>query len=119
MDRGSAVQANVPFLRELDNAVEYLIGCRQRGENVYYDFNGHRLYSCDVTIDSAYMDVLGVTKEEDDKIAAEMAKAQTDEERNEVLKKFAEKRNTNQAPNGGNPGTGTGITKEDDGDLDI
>ncbi len=52
-----ATKADKDFLGNLDNAIGYLTERRQLGENVYYDFNGHRLYSCDVTIASAYVDV--------------------------------------------------------------
>ena len=49
---------------ELDNIVKYLKRCRHIGQNVYVNFYGHKLYSCDVTTRDAYLEVYGVTKEE-------------------------------------------------------
>ena len=49
---------------ELDNIVKYLKRCRHIGQNVYVNFYGHKLYSCDATTRDAYLEVYGVTKEE-------------------------------------------------------
>lgn len=51
---------------KLEKCVEILIQYRERGESVVFDFNGHPLYSCDVTMDSAYLEVTGRTKAEFD-----------------------------------------------------
>ena len=53
-------------LASIDKAVEFLTAYRERGESVYIVFNGHKLYSCDVTIDSAYKEIMGMTKVEFD-----------------------------------------------------
>ena len=48
----------------LDETVEMLLKMKKQGKSVYCEFNGHKLYSDNVTIDSAYLEVLGTTKEE-------------------------------------------------------
>lgn len=55
----------------LDECVNELLEFQKRGESVFIDFNGHKLYSCDVTVDSAYKEVCGKTKEESDKAIEE------------------------------------------------
>lgn len=66
------------YLGNLEKAVDFLITARQRGENIYFDFNGHRLYSANITIDSAYLEVVGKTydefKEEEEKWLEEFEK---------------------------------------------
>ena len=51
----------------LESAVYQLLAYKARGESVYGEFNGHRLYSDTVTMDSAYIEVVGCTKEEHDR----------------------------------------------------
>lgn len=51
----------------LEECVNVLLEFQNREESVYVNFNGHQLYSCDVTMDSAYLEVLGQTKAEFDK----------------------------------------------------
>ena len=53
---------NVPG--DLDETISTLIEYRQRGENVYCDFNGHILHSRNITVDSGYLEVTGYTKED-------------------------------------------------------
>ena len=48
----------------LDECVESLLKFQKRGESVVVDFNGHKLYSADISMDGAYKEVLGMTKEE-------------------------------------------------------
>ena len=38
----------------LEECVNALLKFQNRGESVVANFNGHQLYSCDVTMDSAY-----------------------------------------------------------------
>ena len=52
------------YMGNIDNCVKVLSQYRERGENVYVEFNGHKIYSCDVTLDSAYKEITGMTKEE-------------------------------------------------------
>lgn len=49
---------------KLDDCVKFLLEYKDRGESVVVNFEGHDLYSCDVTIDNAYMEITGKTKEE-------------------------------------------------------
>lgn len=48
----------------LESAVYTLLAAKARGEHVYCDFNGHELHSDTVSMDSAYMEVMGCTKAE-------------------------------------------------------
>lgn len=50
--------------RTLDEAVNLLLIAKERGLKAYCDFNGHKLYSDNITVDSAYLEVTGQTKEE-------------------------------------------------------
>lgn len=50
----------------LDGCVRKLLEYQERGESVYYDFGGHRFYSCDITWDGAYQEMYGMTKAEYD-----------------------------------------------------
>lgn len=52
---------------DLKKTVEYLIKMREepaRPINIYVEFQGHRLYSADVTMDSAFLDVYGYRYED-------------------------------------------------------
>lgn len=52
---------------KLEDAVNQLLGHRERGESVFCTFNGHKLYSADVTMDSAFLEVTGKNKADLDK----------------------------------------------------
>ena len=52
----------------VDTAVEKLLEAKKQGIKAYCNFNGKMLYSDTVTLDSAYLDICGRTKEEMDKI---------------------------------------------------
>ena len=84
----SATPAEKTYLGNIENAVAYLQECKKNGQNVYVDFNGHKLYSADVTLDSAYMEVVGMTKAEDEAIREEYRQAKTDEEREAIIAKW-------------------------------
>ena len=71
----------------LDQAVELLLEYKKEGKSVYCEFNGHKLYSDNVTIDSAYMEVIGMTKTEFDKEQQEWLENHKKEE--EQAKKIA------------------------------
>lgn len=73
MTRENAKEIN-EYMGSIDNAVKRLLEYREKGESVFVDFNGHKLYSCDVTIDSAYMEITGQTKAEYDKAREEWRK---------------------------------------------
>lgn len=55
----------------LESAVYTLLAAKARGESVYCEFNGHKLYSDTVSMDSAYMEVTGQTKADFDKAQEE------------------------------------------------
>lgn len=48
----------------LESVVYTLLAAKARGEHVYCYFNGHKLHSDTVSMDSAYMEVVGCTKAE-------------------------------------------------------
>ena len=50
----------------LESVVYLLLAYKADGQHVYCDYNGHRLYSETVSMDSAYKEVSGTTKEERD-----------------------------------------------------
>lgn len=58
----------------LEECVNALLKFQNRGESVVVDFNGHQLYSCDITMDSAYLEVCGKTKAEFDRAQEEWRK---------------------------------------------
>ena len=83
-----ATPAEKTYLGDIKTAVAYLQECNRNGQNVYVDFNGHKLYSCDVTLESAYMEVVGMTKEEDEAIREEYIQAKTEEEKEAIIAKW-------------------------------
>lgn len=48
----------------LSQCISDLINYAKKGELVYGDFNGHRFYSDTVTLDSAYLEIHGITYNE-------------------------------------------------------
>ena len=63
MTRENAVPVN-RYWHTLDSCMEALLEYQKNNESVVTEFNGHKLYSCDITIDRAYKEVLGYTKTE-------------------------------------------------------
>lgn len=53
----------------IEEAVKELLKYKENGELVCGDFNGHTLYSDTVTVDRAYIEILGTTKAEYKKAA--------------------------------------------------
>ncbi len=49
---------------DIDTAVEKLLEAKAEGRHVFLNFNGVKLYSDNVTLDSAYIEILGCTKRE-------------------------------------------------------
>lgn len=70
MTRDNAVKLD-GYLGDIDNAVKMLQEYQARGESVYVEFNGHKLYSADITLDGAYKEITGQTKAEFDKVQEE------------------------------------------------
>lgn len=58
----------------IERAVLELLEYKKNGELVCGDFNGHTLYSDTVTVDGAYLEILGKTKAEFDKEQEEWRK---------------------------------------------
>ena len=54
--------------RDIDEAVYYLLALKAKGEHVYYNYDGHILHSDTVTLDGAYLEIIGRTKAEQDEI---------------------------------------------------
>ena len=72
----------------LESIVYTLLAAKARKERAYCEFNGHTLHSDTVTMDSAYLEVTGYTKEEFDKILAEnerQTKEQNEKELQEAI----------------------------------
>lgn len=55
-------EINIPAGYSLEQAVNILLDANKRKESVYCEFNGHILYSDDISMDKAYMEVLGKRK---------------------------------------------------------
>ena len=75
----------------IDKTVERLLEAREKGESVYCNFNGHRLESDTVTLDSAYKEITGKTKEEYDKHQANWKEKyikQQEQEQKEAMTKI-------------------------------
>lgn len=64
----------------LEECVNWLLKFQEKGESVFVDFNGHNLYSCDVTMDGAYQEVLDMTKAEYDRKKEEWRKENQERE---------------------------------------
>lgn len=76
----------------IDEAVDELMYYKNKGIKVYGEFNGHKLYSDTVTIDSAYKEITGRTKEECDiekKKISEQFKKQLEEGKEKAIKKIS------------------------------
>lgn len=48
----------------IESVVHTLLAAKAKGESVYAEFNGHKLYSDTVSMDSAYIEITGQTKED-------------------------------------------------------
>ena len=68
MDKRNAVEYKGYYGSTLDEAVNTLIDLRNNDKNFYILFNGYKLYSCDVTLDSAYLLVTGYDKKTYDEL---------------------------------------------------
>lgn len=59
------------WLSPLEKCVERLLSFKERGELVKYQFNGHWFYSDTITMDGAFLEITGKTKDEFDKFQKE------------------------------------------------
>lgn len=50
----------------LEDVVSVLLDAKARGESVYCEFEGHKLHSDNITMDSAFLEVTGLDKEDYD-----------------------------------------------------
>lgn len=55
----------------LDDAIAALMTYKEIGAKKFIDFNGYELYSDDITVDSAYVTVTGMTKQENEEYLKE------------------------------------------------
>lgn len=55
---------------DIESTVYTLLAAKARGDSVYAEFNGHKLYSYTVSIDSAYLEITGQSKADFDKAQA-------------------------------------------------
>ena len=79
----------------IDQCAEELLKYKERGESVVLNFNGHKIYSCDITsVDYAYQEVFGMTKEATEKKWEEDRK-KYEQERAERRAKAIEKTKAN------------------------
>ena len=53
------------YWQTLDKCIDTLLEYQKNNESVVTEFNGHKLYSCDITVDRAYKEVFGYTKTEE------------------------------------------------------
>ena len=60
MDRIIRVEAG----ETIEDVVNKLLDYKERGEHVYTYFNGHKLHSDTVSLDSAYLEITGYTQQE-------------------------------------------------------
>lgn len=62
VNKEEAVLIERKDLQDIDSIVVFLQECKKKGQNVCVDFYGYKLYSCNVTLNSAYMEIFGMTK---------------------------------------------------------
>ena len=74
MSRDNARKIELQHGITLEECVNALLEFKNRGESVVVDLEGHKLYSCDVTLDNDYVEVFGKTKSEYDKALEEYDK---------------------------------------------
>lgn len=73
LTRENAVEID-EWMGDIDTAVKRLTEYQKMGRSVYVNFNGHKLYSCDITLDGAYKEITGMTKAESEKAREEAMK---------------------------------------------
>lgn len=56
-------ELNIERYRNIDEVIKALVAEREKGNHVFCNFNGHILHSDTATVDSIYMEVIGMTKE--------------------------------------------------------
>lgn len=66
----------VEFNGNIEALTEYLVKCRNRGESIYVEYEGHRFYSDDATIDNIYLKLYGMTKAKFDELIQDYEEAE-------------------------------------------
>ena len=70
----------------IDTVVEKLLKAKTEGRHVFCNFNDVKLYSDNITIDSANTEICGITKEElDEKMSVEEARKRMEEHRKRAI----------------------------------
>jgi len=59
----------------LEDVVSVLLDAKARGESVYCEFEGHKLHSDNITMDSAFLEVTGLDKEDYDREQSKIKRA--------------------------------------------
>lgn len=99
MKRENAKKEENIFIN-LEETVKYLEECRNRGKNIYVEFNScgkiYKLYSCDTTIITAYLEVVGMLKEEREKYLSKVISAKTNEESDRIASEAIYHQNQNK-----------------------
>lgn len=65
---------------DLDSVVYALLAAKERGEHVFCEFHGRQLHSDTISMDSAYKEILGCTKAEDEQNMKEWQEKRIKEE---------------------------------------
>ena len=71
MDINKATELEVFAGSSIEDVVNQLLSAKKQGQNVFANFNGNKLFSADVTMDSAYLTCTGKTKAEFDQLRKE------------------------------------------------
>ncbi len=90
MERTDAVLLQ-EYMGTLDRAIERLQELREQGQNVYIDFNGHKLYSCDASEEVVYQEMFGMSKKEHEE---DLARRRAEWEKQEAERKAKEQEET-------------------------
>ena len=86
----NAVKVESYSVHDLDDAVKLLGDYKAQKKNVYYEFNGHKLYSMLDDVDSCYQKVVGMSKKDFEARQARLYK-EMEEKRAAEEKKAEEK----------------------------
>lgn len=71
--------------KNLDECIETLLDYNKQGKFAFCNFNGHKFYSDKITMDGAYMKVLGKTKSDFDKYIENMIKKNKKDTEDHIL----------------------------------
>ncbi|MBR3897958.1 MAG: hypothetical protein IKJ43_01610 [Bacilli bacterium] len=84
----------------IEEAVKYLEECRNKGLNIYIEFQStgkkYRLYSCDTTILTAYLEIVGISREEHKMNLERVLSAKSIEEQDKIAVSVIERQRRNK-----------------------